>query len=160
MIYSFEPIADENSRILILDSIPGGESLRKGQYYGHERNAFWPLIYALCDEEYEKVYDDRVRLLLRYHIALWDVVENCERQGSLDTNIKDPKINDFRSFFREHPKITHVFFNGRTAYNLFSKRVGFDFRGLDFTYLASTSPAYTISFDQKLKDWQKKINVI
>lgn len=155
MIYSFGPIVDENSEILILGSMPGGESLRKSQYYGYDRNTFWKVLFDLFGEEFRQDYDERIEFLLRNHIALWDVVKSCERKGSLDSNIKDPTINDFRSFFNGYPKILRVFFNGRTAYNLFKKNVGFSFDGLIFSYLGSTSPAYAVSFSQRIKDWSQ-----
>jgi len=146
--------------VLILGSIPGIESLRKGQYYGHERNAFWYLIYALFGEEYQQDYGERTRFLLRHGIALWDVVKSCERYGSLDSNIKVPVINDFNWFFSTHPYVKHVFFNGRTAYSLFRKHVGFSFEGVTFTYLKSTSPAHAVAFEKKLEDWQQILSAL
>jgi TDG/mug DNA glycosylase family protein len=160
MIHSFGPIADSKCRILVLGSIPGGESLRKGQYYGHGRNGFWHVIYALFGEAYEQDYEKRTEFLLEHNIALWDVVKSCEREGSLDSHIKDPVINDFTGFFKEHPNIKHVFFNGQKAYGLFKRNIGFDFKGVSFTYFKSTSPAHAITFEEKLKDWHKVIEAL
>lgn len=160
MIHSFGPIADENSRVLILGSIPGIESLRKGQYYGHDRNGFWHVIYALFEQEYEHDYEKRTEFLLRHNIALWDVIKSCDREGSLDAHIKDPVINDFGSFFAQHPGIKSVFFNGRTAYGLFKKHIAFNFKGVSFAYLMSTSPAHAVTFERKLKDWRKVIDAL
>jgi TDG/mug DNA glycosylase family protein len=39
-VRSLPPIASENSKILILGSMPGEESLRVGQYYANARNKF------------------------------------------------------------------------------------------------------------------------
>jgi hypoxanthine-DNA glycosylase len=160
IIHSFEPIADEHCRVLILGSIPSETSLRKRQYYGHERNGFWRVVYALFGEEYDENYENRKRFLLRNNIALWDVIESCEREGSLDANIKNPVINDFQSFFKEHPGIAHVFFNGRKAYDLFKRHTKHAFQGVSFTYLTSTSPANAISFERKLGDWRKVPEVL
>lgn len=160
MIHSFGPIADDTCRILILGSIPGGESLRKRQYYGHGRNSFWRVIYALFGEVYEQDYERRTEFLLKHNIALWDVIKSCKREGSLDSHIKDPVINDFPSFFKEHPGITHVFFNGQIAYELFKRYIGFDFKGMSFTYLKSTSPAHAITYEDKLNDWHKVIDAL
>lgn len=159
-IRSFPPIADEHCRVLILGSIPGEASLRKRQYYGHERNGFWRVIYALFDEEYNEDYEERTRFLLRRRIALWDVIERCEREGSLDAHIKNPVINDFEGFFNVHPGIRHVFFNGRKAYDLFKKHTKRAFCGVSLTYLASTSPANAVRFESKLKDWQKVLTAL
>jgi hypoxanthine-DNA glycosylase len=155
MIRSFPPIADERSRVLILGSVPSETSLRKRQYYGHERNGFWRVVYALFNEKYNEDYEERTRFLLRRGIALWDVIESCERQGSLDSHIKDPAINDFETFFRHNPGIAYVFFNGRKAYELFRKSTKHAFHGISFTYLMSTSPANAVTFETKLNDWRK-----
>ncbi len=154
-IYSFGPIADEQSRILILGSIPGKESLRKQQYYGHTQNAFWRLMSTLLDEPFHEDYEDRIGMLLRHHIALWDVIKSCERESSLDAHIKNAVVNDFASLFAAHPKITHIFFNGQKAFDTFARHVGFEFHGLSFERLGSTSPAHAISFEKRLKDWQR-----
>lgn len=154
IIYSFDPIVDNNSSMLILGSMPGGESLRKEQYYGYERNSFWRIVFKLMDEPFCKSYKQKKQFLLRNGIALWDVVKSCERQGSLDANIKRAIVNDFPSFFNEHPKINRVFFNGRTAYDIFKKHVGFtDDR--TYTYLYSTSPAHAVPFSVKLDNWRQ-----
>jgi TDG/mug DNA glycosylase family protein len=108
----FAPIADENSRILILGSMPSVASLRKGQYYGHPQNAFWRLMPALLGEPFTEDYAQRTAMLLRHGVALWDVLKSCEREGSLDSNIKRPEVNDFAAFFDAHPRISRVYLNG------------------------------------------------
>lgn len=154
MIYSFEPVVDSRSRILILGSMPGKESLRKHQYYGHAQNTFWRLMGALFNESLSEVYEDRLHMLLRHGIALWDVIKSCERQTSLDAHIKKAVVNDFFAFFSEYRMIKHVFFNGQTAYNTFARHVGFDIDGVSFDCLGSTSPAHAIPFEKRLEDWK------
>jgi len=154
-IHSFPPVAGDDARALILGSIPGEESLKKGQYYGHERNGFWRIVYALFGRRYEEDYEARKRFLIERGIALWDVIESCEREKSLDSNIKNARVNDFAGFFKEHPAIRHVFFNGGAAYALFKKNVGFGFEGIEYTRLKSTSPAHAVKFEDKLSDWEK-----
>jgi double-stranded uracil-DNA glycosylase len=151
----FPPIADSISRILILGSMPGEASLRKAQYYGHPQNAFWRLMATLLCEPFTEDYAQRTAMLLRHGVALWDVVNRCERTGSLDSNIKNPKINDFTSFFSLHPAIRRVYFNGQTAYNLFCKNVGFAFTGIAFARLGSTSPAHAVAFEKRIADWRQ-----
>lgn len=155
MIYSFGPIVDKHCRILLLGSIPGKASLRRQQYYGHTRNAFWRLMSALLNEPYFEDYDDRLAMLLRHHIALWDVINSCERESSLDAHIKNPTVNDFATLFTAHPSITRVFFNGQKAYNTFAQHVGFAFQHISFERLGSTSPAHAISFEKRLTDWRR-----
>lgn len=154
-IYSFKPVADSHSRILILGSMPGKESLRKHQYYGHAQNAFWKLISAVLNEPFHEAYEDRLEMLLRHGIALWDVIKSCERESSLDSDIKKAVVHDFAAFFTAHPGIRCVFFNGHMAYNTFARQVGFDFTGITFERLGSTSPAHAISFEKRLADWTR-----
>lgn len=149
------PVADKQSRILILGSMPGKESLRRQQYYGHRHNAFWKLMHALLREPYVQDYQARLDMLLKYGIALWDVIKSCERKSSLDAHIRNPVVNDFGSFFAEHTKIAHVFFNGAKACDTFMRYAGREFAGLSFTRLGSTSPAHTVPFDERRKDWQR-----
>jgi TDG/mug DNA glycosylase family protein len=154
-IYSFDPVADSRSRILILGSMPGKESLRKHQYYGHAQNAFWRVMSALLDEPFYDEYEKRLDMLLRHHIAIWDVIKSCERKSSLDADIKKAEAHDFADFFAAHPGITHVFFNGQMAYNTFARQVGFQFAGMTFERLGSTSPAHAIPFDKRLEEWKR-----
>ena len=89
MKYSFAPLRDERCEILILGSLPGEESLRMRQYYAHPRNSFWKIMFEILGEKYTDDYREKCRMMLRHHIALWDVVYSGERQGSLDSNIKN-----------------------------------------------------------------------
>ncbi len=70
-------------------------------------------------------YDLRVEALKVNGIALWDVLRSCRREGSLDSAIDETTevANEFAAFFRKHPKITHVFFNGGKAERSFNKHV-------------------------------------
>lgn len=154
MIYGFEPIADANSRILILGSMPSEASLKKGEYYGHPRNAFWPLITALLGEPYQNDYAARKAMLLRHGVALWDVAAACEREGSSDAAIRNVAANDFTAFFAAHPGIKRVFFNGAAAHALYKKYIGFNNRIL-YEKLGSTSPAHAVSFQSRLDDWRR-----
>lgn len=159
-IYSFVPVANENSRILILGSMPGKESLRKYQYYGHPKNAFWRLMSALLCEPYYDDYQKRTEMLLRYNIALWDVLKSCERKSSLDADIKKAIVNDFTVFFSKYKNIAHTFFNGQMAYNTFKRNVGFEFADITFESLGSTSPAHAISFEKRMEDWKRIVPYI
>ncbi|MDO9239984.1 MAG: DNA-deoxyinosine glycosylase [Methylicorpusculum sp.] len=94
--------------------MPGVQSLQKTQYYGHPRNAFWPIMAALFNDFDSIDYEAKKRMLERGGIAVWDVIQNCNRRGSLDAHIEKTSIqpNNFRCFFNEHPNITTVFLTG------------------------------------------------
>lgn len=156
----FPPIADERATVLILGTMPGEESLKKNEYYGNPRNMFWKIMARLLEFEYTAIYEERTRILKNNKIALWDVMQACERQGSLDSAIIDSTIeeNDFVSFYSSHLDIRHVFFNGTKAEKEYRKRVlprlSAEAKGIESSRLPSTSPAMArLSFDEKLLEW-------
>jgi len=151
-IYSFPPIADFRSKVLVLGTIPGKESLRMTEYYGHPRNAFWKIIFKLYNIPFSSDYQFKIETLLQNGIALWDVLQTCERQSSLDTDIKMEWPNDIRSFLSAHPGISKIFFNGKGAARYFSKYFG-DI-SLPNQVLPSTSPAHAVKWEQKMAIWQ------
>ena len=151
---AFAPIVNTDSKILILGTIPGTESLRRQQYYGHKFNQFWKIIFSLFDEEFSDEYDKRIALLLRHNIALWDVLQSCEGQGSADTDIKNEQANDFDSFFKQYPGIRTVFFASRKAEQFYKKYVGLNNR-LTFYTLPSPSTANArMTLQQKIEKWE------
>jgi hypoxanthine-DNA glycosylase len=116
-VQSFAPIEDAKARVLILGSMPGKASLAAGQYYAHAQNLFWPILGDVTGASALLPYAARVRGLKSRGIALWDVLESCAREGSLDSAIDDDSIsaNDFASFYRVHPRIVNEIFNGAKA---------------------------------------------
>jgi TDG/mug DNA glycosylase family protein len=158
----FPPIADKKAKVLILGSMPGEESLRKNEYYANPKNAFWRIMAALFGSGRDLSYKEKARILKENKIALWDVMKSCERRGSLDSAIKDSAIveNDFVSFYRGHPNIRYVFFNGAKAEMEYKKRVmprlSDVAKRIAYCRLPSTSPAMArLSFDEKLVEWSK-----
>ena len=154
----FLPIADRHARVLILGSMPGRESLRAQQYYAHPRNAFWRIMGDLVGARPALAYADRTRILKDAGIAVWDVLATCIRSSSLDTDIDTAtmEMNDFASFYRSHPWITQVFFNGAMAEKFYFKHVGpVANPELQFQRLPSTSPAHAgMPYAQKLHHWR------
>ncbi len=150
-ICSFPPIANSQSKILILGTMPGKDSLKYNQYYAHSRNAFWKIMFTLFNTPFSNDYETKQTLLLENNIALWDVLKACKRESSLDSDILEEEPNDLKLFLTSHPQIHHLFFNGQSSFNFFKtyiKEVA-----LPYTLLPSTSPAYTISLEKKLKEW-------
>ncbi|MCB1790021.1 MAG: DNA-deoxyinosine glycosylase [Gammaproteobacteria bacterium] len=158
---SFPPLSCAESRVLVLGSMPGAASLAAQQYYAHRHNAFWPIMCDLFDIDPTQPYDARCRSLLRAGVAVWDVLEQCRRVGSLDADIEKGSIvaNDFRGFFDTYPRIGTVFFNGATAQNLFRRHVArglsdATLRALQQVRLPSTSPAHAaMTRSQKAAAW-------
>lgn len=152
--YSFSPISQSNATVLILGTMPGAQSLALQQYYGHPRNAFWKIIFSVFETPFSTDYEQRKSVILDNRIALWDVLEACVREGSLDSAIEQEVANDFDSFLKAHPNITHIYFNGQKAAKFFKQH----FAVPDVYQLAtlpSTSPAYAgMSFEKKLMQWE------
>ena len=158
-IKSFAPVENADAKILILGSMPGEASLRAGEYYAHPRNLFWRTMCELIGANPELPYSQRIQALKSAKIALWDVLRSCRRKGSLDSSIDDRSLtpNDFAGFFRNHPDVTHVFFNGAKAEQCYRKHVhpvpGTSH--IEYLRLPSTSPANaSISRERKLEAWQ------
>ena len=166
-ISGFTAIAEENAMSLILGSMPSEASLKKQQYYGHERNAFWPIVLSLLTNQSSHQtpnYEQRKQLLIKNNIAVWDVLQSCYRQGSLDTAIKmdSIKTNDFYHFFSTHRAIKKVCFNGAKAETIYKKYVfptiSEQFSYLLYCRLPSTSPAHAaMTLHQKTAVWEKQI---
>ncbi len=128
---SFEPIIDNNSKILILGSLPSDKSIEKYEYYGNKTNQFWNII-SMCFDG-EKInfnnYDEKIAYLHEHHIALWDVYSRANRKGSLDSNIKN---------FEKYLKLNN-----------------FDF---DYNYVPSSSSLNaSLKFEEKVLIWKKII---
>lgn len=153
-IFSFPPIIDDYSEIIILGSIPGVKSLEKQQYYGHPQNKFWKIIFELLDEEFTEDYDQRIQTLKKHHIALWDVIDSCERRGSLDSEIKNEEANQIGELLENYPNIKAIFCNGGKSYKNAQKILGKNYK-IPVFLLPSTSPLHTVSFEKKLEDWKK-----
>ncbi|WP_281299340.1 DNA-deoxyinosine glycosylase [Flavobacterium limnophilum] len=152
-IYSFPPISHSNAQILILGTMPSEQSLAVNQYYGHPRNAFWKIIFTVFDTPFSNDYEIKKSLLLENNIALWDVLEVCLREGSLDSAIEQEVPNDFNTFLKAHPNIRHIYFNGQKAAAYFKRYIKLE-HDCHLTTLPSTSPAHAgKSFDAKLKEW-------
>lgn len=144
---------------LVLGTMPGQASLDAREYYAHPRNAFWPIMQSLFGIDCGLDYDTRTVHLVNQGIALWDVLAEVERPGSLDSDILPGSMttNYFPGFLAAHPGLQTIFFNGRKAEQLFSKLVLPELTraGIraSMTYLPSTSPANTMTLEQKTDAW-------
>jgi len=113
MLSGLAPICGSDPRILILGSFPSVRSLEKGEYYGHERNHFWLLAAkALGFAAPPERYEDRVLMLQTAKIAVWDLFAACERQGSLDKDIRSAQPNPLAAFVAAHTSLVRVALNG------------------------------------------------
>jgi hypoxanthine-DNA glycosylase len=156
----FPPVIGEGARVLVLGSLPGRASLEAQQYYAQPQNAFWRIMGALIGAGPELGYRRRLARLKSSSLALWDVLAAARRDGSLDAAIvrETAIVNDFASLFERHRRIELVCFNGRTAEELFRRRVlptmPAWFAEVALHVLPSTSPAHAgMPFALKLERW-------
>jgi len=154
----FPPLIDENTKVIVLGTIPGDRSIITGEYYANPTNQFWKIIFRAFNlGESVLEYKDKTELLLRNRIGLWDVLYRANRAGSLDSNIHNEEFNDFEQLFKDFPKISVIIFNGQKPANYFK---GFGNIPKDFEYyiLPSTSSANTNkSFERKFQEWKEVI---
>lgn len=158
---SFAPVVGANPRVLILGSMPGLTSLNEQQYYAHPRNAFWWLMSELLGVPVELDYLARVEQLKLAGIAVWDVLYDCDRPGSLDSNIvrASEKPNDILGLLAKHSSIQMLAFNGAAAKSIFKRHCQSDLAGIKCVQLPSTSPAHAaLSKADKLIVWRQALS--
>ncbi len=149
----FPPVIDAQVETLILGSFPGVASLGKAQYYAHPQNHFWRLVGSVIGEPLADIdYESRKRSLLEHRIGLWDIIDACNRQGSLDSNIRDARHTDFKRVTRVAKKLRRVCFNGKTAGK---REAEFAELGFETVVLPSSSAANTMPFAAKLREWHR-----
>ena len=157
----FDAVARSDARVLILGTLPGGNSLQRGEYYAQPRNAFWPIMNELVGASPSLSYADRTLRLVEKGIALWDVCLAGNRAGSLDSAIQLSSVvpNDFNAFLDIHTGIRLICFNGVTAAEIFRRKVLASLpaaaRLVRREVLPSSSPASTsMTLEQKLRCWR------
>lgn len=163
---AFAPLESDNTRVLVLGSMPSQKSLELQQYYGHPQNAFWKIVGVLTGVTHDAEYEQRTRALLDKGVSVWDTIASCHRPGSLDADIdiSTVSINDFGGFFERHPKLQVVLFNGQASSKTFQKHLGKTFlleRGLASSVMPSTSPAYAaMSLAEKQSIWLNALQIL
>ena len=159
--HGLEPIIDSRSRILILGTLPGDESLRLKQYYAHLGNQFWKILAGVYGVDIAADYWARISFLLDKRLALWDVLCSARRHGSADSAISGARPNDFQALLSAVPHLKAIGFNGRAAQRLFRKHVVR--RGMivadryRFGVLPSSSSMpgrHVLPLDQKIARWR------
>lgn len=145
-----------NTKLLILGSFPGVASLGAQQYYGHPQNHLWRILFTLLGSgdpaEYRGSYEFRCAWLLDHGLGLWDVYASCEREGSLDSRIRNAVVNDFAALRKRCPRLVAVAHNGAESFR-FAPLV--QALGVPVHKLPSTSPANASwRFERKLAAWR------
>lgn len=137
--HQFEPVYDADSRVLILGTFPSVKSRENQFFYGHPQNRFWKVMAGLTGQPVPQTVSQKKQLLLDQHIAIWDVIQRCEIEGSSDSSIRNVVPCDLTAILRGS-RIRAIFANGATAAKLYEKHQKKQM-GMDIITLPSTSPA-------------------
>lgn len=157
MLTGLAPLVSSRTRLLILGSFPGVASLQAQQYYGHPQNHFWKILHAIWPSSPMPAgagsYQKRSEWLLDRGLGVWDVYAACEREGSLDSSIRQPVVNDFSQILQQCPALEAIAHNGGES---FKHARHTSLLGLPVYKLPSTSPANASwSFERKLAAWRE-----
>lgn len=157
MLKGLPPLVSSRTRLLILGSFPGVASLKSEQYYGHPQNHFWRILQVIWPDfpinTGANSYKNRSEWLLSRGLGVWDVYAACEREGSLDSNIRRPVVNDFATLQNRCPALEAIAHNGGES---FKHARHTSLLGLPVYKLPSTSPANASwSFERKLAAWRE-----
>jgi hypoxanthine-DNA glycosylase len=160
------PLVSPATKVLILGSFPGVRSLQAQEYYGHPQNQFWKILQAIWPSSAHGIcassYEIRSNWLLERGLGVWDVYARCEREGSLDSAIRNAVPNDIAALHL--PQLQAIAHNGgesfRHAKAVEKSLIQAGLAGhVTVHRLPSTSPANaTWTFDQKLTAWQAVLN--
>lgn len=143
---------------MIVGSMPGVTSLEKQEYYGYKHNRFWRILHEVFAMPIT-TYEEKKAIILQHHIILWDVIGMCDRQGSLDSNIRHEQVNDIEHMIKKHSTLCAVFCNGRKSYDLYQKH--FSKLPIRSVYLPSTSNANrSIREDVLFQTWEKELQIL
>ncbi|MEX0915739.1 MAG: DNA-deoxyinosine glycosylase [Wenzhouxiangellaceae bacterium] len=164
LLNGLAPVYAPTARVLVLGSMPGARSLADAAYYAHPRNAFWPIMGELFGFSHDLPYALRLERLRQNRVAVWDVIGQCRRRGSLDQKVEPDSIvaNDFQPLFAACPALSLVAFNGRLAEQSFQRYVlpGLpeSLARIEMVCLPSTSPAHAaLRFQQKCAAWRNAL---
>ncbi len=139
VIHNIPPLFDENSKVLLLGSIPSPKSREIGFFYGHPQNRFWKVLPAVFGEPVPETIEEKRKLCLKHNVALWDTIKSCEIAGASDTSIKNAVPNDI-CWLLKRTKIERIFSTGGKSAQLYRKLIE-PTTGMPVTQLPSTSPA-------------------
>lgn len=166
LLQGLAPVVDARTRLLVLGSFPGGRSLQLRQYYAHPQNQFWRILQAIWPQAgwpADGDYAQRCACALDCGVGVWDVYAQCEREGSLDSEIRSARLNDFAGLFAQCPQLVGIAHNGGESHR-HARAVWHALQTLQASprqaqvkihRLPSSSPAHASwTFERKLNAWR------
>jgi len=153
--FALPPLIDDSSKILILGTIPGDQSIARQQYYGNKGNHFWKILFFIFQEDFSTSYEERRKLLKNNHIGLWNVLAFCMREGSSDSKIKNEVVNDFEKLLCDYPNIRHIFFESKTAAKFYLKYMQPNNKIIYYTLPSTSGLNAWMTLEQKIESWKE-----
>ena len=155
LLTGLAPVVSPATVVLILGSFPGARSLELQQYYAHPQNQFWKILQAVWPDHPLPAgadsYEKKKEWLLDRGLGAWDVYAACEREGSLDSAIRAPVVNDIAGLHL--PRLAAIAHNGGES---FKHARHTRTLGVPVYPLPSTSPANASwRFERKLAAWRE-----
>ena len=159
LIHPLSPLYEQNSKVLILGTMPSPKSREQGFYYAHPQNRFWKIMFRLFDKPFSPEREERIKLCLDNGIALWDVIHSCSIEGAADSSIKNAVPNDLSKIL-ETADIKAIFTTGQTAGKLYKKLIQPD-TGIEAIILPSPSGANcAVKADVLLQKYREILNYL
>lgn len=153
--HPFKPIIFKNTETLILGSFPSIKSFENDFYYAHPSNQFWKILHMVTEYPVNN-RDQKIWLLKESKFGLWDMIQSCHRDNSLDSSLESEEVNDIASFLEAHPTIRKIAFTGKKSEALF--KTHFSHLNIETVYLPSPSAAYAkMSMEDKAKIYKEKL---
>ena len=154
IVHPIPPLFDSESKTLILGSFPSVKSREAAFFYGHPQNRFWTVAAAVIGCKKPENVEEKKKMILENHLAMWDVIASCEIEGSADSTIKNVRANDIGQILA-HANIQAIFVNGKTAQKYYDRYIKPTI-GREAICLPSTSPANaTYSLDRLIDAWKE-----
>lgn len=150
IVHPIPPLFNDESRTLILGSFPSVKSREAAFFYGHPQNRFWAVIAEIYGYKKPQTVEEKKKLVLENKLAMWDVIQSCEIEGSADSTISNVTANDL-SIILENSRVDRIFVNGKTAEKYY-KKYTYPKTGIKAICLPSTSPANAAWSIEKLVD--------
>ena len=146
IVHPFGPLYDEKSKVLVLGSLPSVKSREQQFFYGHPQNRYWPLLADIFEEEIPGTIEEKKKLVLKHHIAMWDTIYSCDIKGSSDSSIKNVQPTNLKKI-AEESGITHVVCNGKTSGSYYHK-----YQEKELGIKAIVLSSFLICFTNSLED--------
>ncbi len=155
--HPFKPIVFKDTKILILGSFPSIKSFENHFYYAHPRNQFWKILELITGYPVNN-RDQKIWLLKECKLGVWDMVDSCRRDNSLDTSLEDEAVNDIPALLEAYPSIVKIAFTGKKAQALFETHFGY--LDIERVYLPSPSAAYAaMKMEEKAAVYRDKLGI-